>query len=146
MKIPNLKDLVGNSFMEEDGSAIIEFIILALPLFVPLAIFLTSVSQVSEIQLDARNFARQIARVYVTSPGQNLVSERIALLTQIYSDKTFSKDNISPNPEIGILCSQAPCLKPGGTIKVTVHLISIDSKFQASASATESVDAWRNAQ
>ncbi|MCX6455753.1 MAG: hypothetical protein NT057_05815 [Actinobacteria bacterium] len=133
-----------NLVENEEGSAIVEFVILALPLFIPLAIYLTTVSQTSQIQFDARNYARQVARVYVTSPSQNLVADRISVVTQTFADSIFLKDKIAIPPAINIWCSRTPCLTPGGKIQVSVRIDSLDSKRAASASVIESVDAWRS--
>jgi len=127
----------------EAGSAVVEFVILALPLFIPLAIYLTSVSQASQIQLDARNYARQLARVYVTSPSQEFVADRISTLTQSFADSVFLKDKIALPPGVNIWCSRTPCLTPGGKIQVSVRIDSRDSRTAATASVIESVDAWR---
>lgn len=153
MKMPNLKArlpfLYGyflrncNYFKNEEGSAIVEFVILAIPLFIPLAIYLTSISQGSQIQFDARNYARQVARVYVTSPSQSLVADRISVVTQTFADSIFLKDKIAIPPAINIWCSRTPCLTPGGKIQVSVRIDSLDSRRAATASVIESIDAWR---
>jgi Flp pilus assembly protein TadG len=154
MKIPNLKSklktlhnyFLRNSYFmkDEEGSAIVEFVILALPLFIPMALYLTTVSQTSQIQFDARNYVRQVARVYVTSPSQSLVADRISVVTQTFADSIFLKDKIAIPPTINIWCSRTPCLTPGGKIQVSVRIDSLDSKRAAFASVIESVDAWRS--
>ena len=131
-------------FRNEDGSAIIEFVVFALPLFVPLVIFLTSVNQSSQIQYEARNFARQIARVYVTSPSQELTGPRIESVTRAFRESTFAANRIDPQPRIEIRCSQIPCLSPNGKIEVRVSLKSQTSGRFATATAIQTVDAWRN--
>ena len=77
-----------NTFVDdENGSAIVEFIMLAIPLFIPLAFYLTSISQISTLEYDARNYVRQVARVYVTSPSQEDVAARISELNQVFFEK-----------------------------------------------------------
>ena len=131
-------------FRGEDGGAIIEFVVFALPLFVPLVIFLTSVNQSSQIQYEARNFARQIARVYVTSPSQELTGPRIESVTKAFRESTFAANRIDPKPRIEIHCSQIPCLSPNGKIEVKVSLKSQTTGRFATATAIQTVDAWRN--
>ena len=129
---------------DESGSAIIEFIILALPLFVPMAIYLTSVNQSSNIQYEARIFSRELARVYVTTNNESDIAPRIAELTQSYAERIFQPSKIDINPDVNITCSEQPCLTPGARIKVDVTLRSQDGKTSAHSSATQIVDSWRS--
>jgi Flp pilus assembly protein TadG len=129
---------------DESGSAVIEFIILALPLFVPMAIYLTSINQGSNIQYEARIFSREVARVYVTTNDEADVAPRIAELTQSYAERIFLPAKIDINPDVSVTCSEQPCLTPGVRIKVDVTLRSNDGKTSAHSSATQIVDSWRS--
>jgi Flp pilus assembly protein TadG len=129
---------------DEEGSAIIEFVIFALPLFVPLVIFLTSINQSAQIQYEARNFARQIARAYVTSPSQGLTSARVQAVTEAFAATTFASNKIDFPPKIEILCSFNPCLSPNGKVEVKVSITSAKSGRSTSATAIQTVDSWRN--
>ncbi|CAB4706884.1 MAG: hypothetical protein F2672_04625 [Actinobacteria bacterium] len=129
---------------DETGSAIIEFIILALPLFVPLVIFLSSTNESAQIQYEARNFARQVARVYVTSPSQDLTGSRIAALVDAFAKSSFVVNKIDLPPKIQIQCSLSPCLSPNGRIEIEVELTSSINQISATAKASQTVDAWRN--
>jgi Flp pilus assembly protein TadG len=140
MKIKPFQQLIKS----EEGSAIIEFVIYALPLFVPLIIYLTAINQSAQIQYEARNFARQIARAYVTSPNQEITEARVLAVKKVFVDSTFAASKIDPNPGIEISCSLNPCLLPNGKVSVTVHLTSVFSHSSASATAVQTVDAWRS--
>jgi Flp pilus assembly protein TadG len=140
MKINSRKNFLKN----QEGSAIIEFVIYALPLFIPLVIYLTSVNQSSEIQYEARNFARQIARAYVTSPSQELTEARVLAVTAVFAKSSFVKNRINSLPKIEISCSLSPCLSPNGKVEVKVLLTSTLTGRSASATAIQTVDAWRN--
>lgn len=128
----------------EEGSAIIEFVIYALPLFVPLIIYLTSINQSAQIQYEARNFARQVARAYVTSPSQEFAEARIMSVKDAFNNRTLATNKIDPNPKIEVTCSLNPCLTPNGKVSVTVNLTSIFNGTSASATAVQTVDAWRS--
>ena len=128
----------------EEGSAIIEFVIYALPLFIPLIIYLTAVNQSAQIQYEARNFARQLARAYVTSPSAEFTEARIAAVKDVFVTSSFAANKIDPNPRIEISCSLNPCLSPNGKVSITVYLKSIFSNSKASATAVQTVDAWRS--
>ena len=140
MKIKNFQELIQG----EEGSAIIEFVIYALPLFVPLIIYLTAINQSAQIQYEARNFARQLARAYVASPSQEFTEARISAVKQVFIESTFATNRIDSNPRIEISCSLNPCLTPNGKVSITVYLTSIFSHSSASATAVQTVDAWRN--
>ena len=84
----------------ENGSAIIEFVIYALPLFIPLVIYLTSVNQSSEIQYEARNFARQIARAYVTSPSQELTGARVLAVTTVFAKSSLRQIELTHSQKL----------------------------------------------
>jgi Flp pilus assembly protein TadG len=140
MKIKLYQELIKS----EEGSAIIEFVIYALPLFVPLIIYLTAINQSAQIQYEARNFARQVARAYVTSPTQEITEARISAVKKVFVDSTFAANKIDSNPRIEISCSLNPCLSPNGKVSVTVHLTSKFSNSSANATAIQTVDAWRS--
>jgi Flp pilus assembly protein TadG len=140
MKTNKLRKLL----REEEGTAIIEFVIYALPLFVPLIIYLTSINQSAQIQYEARNFARQLARAYVTSPSQEFTGARILAVKEVFTTSSFATNKIDLNPKIEITCSLSPCLTPTGKVSVTVHLTSIFSGTSANATAIQTVDAWRS--
>jgi Flp pilus assembly protein TadG len=148
MRTSYLKNLPKKSFTRlvkgEEGSAIIEFIVYALPLFVPLVIYLTAINQSSEIQYEARNFARQMARAYVTSPSQDLTEARMFSVLEVFVKNTFASNKIDPHPKIEVSCTLSPCLSPNGKVEVKVSLTSILTGKSASATAVQTVDAWRN--
>jgi len=52
---------------DERGSAVVEFVVLALPLFVPFAIYLGFIHSQSQATFDAHNLARQAARAFIIS-------------------------------------------------------------------------------
>ena len=52
---------------DERGSASIEFVLLAIPLFIPLFLFMNSFSAVTDDQERLRTLARESARAFVTS-------------------------------------------------------------------------------
>jgi Flp pilus assembly protein TadG len=140
MKISKVSKLI----KDEEGSAIIEFIILALPLFIPLVIYLTSVNSSAQIQYEARNFARQIARVYVTSPSQESTSSRVAALIDVFSKNSFPEKGIDLLPTVQISCSMNPCISPNSRVVVDVVLTSSKNRNSAKAKAIQTVDSWRN--
>jgi hypothetical protein len=60
-----------NSWLKSDsGSAIVEFVALAIPIFIPVFIYLNQFSSVSVNEEIARSMAREVLRVYVISENE----------------------------------------------------------------------------
>lgn len=130
---------------DESGSAIVEFVALGLPLFLPLFIFLSDVSQVSSDQRIVQNLARQVARAYVTAPDETSALERVEAVKEIFQSKYFTMNNASrAEISIQINCSASPCLTPDSNISVNATLNSKDGRHTYQSNATEIVDIWRN--
>jgi len=68
----------------DSGSAIVEFVALAIPLFIPIFIYLNHFSSVSVNEEIARSMAREVLRVYVISEDEsaarNLLGKAMNLL------------------------------------------------------------------
>ena len=139
----------------EDGSAIVEFVILAIPLFLPLVIYLTSIHQSATVQSDLLILARQSARAYVTSPSSDYVESRLNVVLDAFSQQVLSKQGILEVPSLTVSCESDPCLTPNSQVKVVATLMSPARSFSGilrflalpaqvfSASDVQVVDAWR---
>jgi hypothetical protein len=126
----------------EDGGAIVEFVALAIPLFIPIFIYLNSFSSISANEVIARSMAREVLRVYVISENdgaaRNLSIEAMQLLARQW--------NLSPS-ELATLrthldCSHTPCLTANGRIKLTISFIDDQTQREVSASAQEHLSPW----
>ena len=140
-----------NSYREsEEGSAIVEFVVLGLPLFLPLFIFLTSLTQISSDQRIVQSLARQVARGFVTAPDEAAARSRVEVIKGVYQEKYFktNSSNLSSKSsrfiEIYLSCSANPCLTLNSKVSVTAQLTSRDGQHKYLATATEIVDAWRS--
>ena len=134
----------------EEGSAIVEFVVLGLPLFLPLFIFLTSLTQISSDQRIVQSLARQVARGFVTAPDETAARSRVEVIKGVYQEKYFktNSSNLSSKSskfiEIYLSCSANPCLTLNSKVSVTAQLTSRDGQHKYLATATEIVDAWRS--
>ena len=126
----------------ERGSASIEFVALALPLFVPIIFFLHQFASVSGQEEIARTLAREGARAFVTSSNQS--SATVAMSAVIYRagrELGLKKEEFE-RMAINLECSTSPCYSPNGKIVVTVHL-GASKEFRAvTASAQEYISPW----
>jgi Flp pilus assembly protein TadG len=141
MRINNFKFL----FKDESGSAIVEFVALGLPLFLPLFIFLANISQVSSDQRIVQNLARQVARAYVTAPDENTAIARVAMVKNVFQSRYFQSSGGNPrNISISVNCAASPCLTLDSQVSILATLSSKDGGHIYSSNATEIVDKWRN--
>jgi len=126
----------------EDGGAIVEFVALAIPLFIPIFIYLNSFSSISGDEVIARSMAREVLRVYVISQNdgaaRNLSSSATQLLARQWS---LSASEIS-TLRTQLDCSHSPCLTANGRIKLTISFIDDQTQREVSASAQEHLSPW----
>ena len=140
---------------DETGSAVVEFVLLAIPLLLPIVIYLGAVRENSSINSDLHNLARQSARAFITSSSENFESARLQSVLQTFETRVFQPEGIVEIPSVTVECSASPCLTPDSRVKVTASLnhyrknlsgifrfISTPSQ-QFSASDIQIVDAWR---
>lgn len=140
---------------DQQGSAVIEFIVLALPLLLPLTVYLNEVHQNSIINSDLHNLARQSARAFITSSDDSFEESRMQTILNLFESKILVPAGISEVPTLDIQCSASPCLTPNAQVKVTASITHLHKNFsgifrfisaplvQFSASDTQIVDAWR---
>jgi Flp pilus assembly protein TadG len=141
----SLTNWLFKAIRDESGSAIVEFVALGLPLFLPLFIFLANVSQVSSDQRIVQNLARQVARAYVTAPDENSAMARVEMVKGVFQSRYFqSSDSNARNIELTINCSASPCLTLDAQVSVTASLSAKDGAHIYTSTATEIVDKWRN--
>ena len=141
-KTHSLWQKISRHLRREDGGVIVEFVALAIPLFIPIFLYLNSFSSVSANEVIARSMAREVLRVYVISENdgaaRNLSSEATNLLARQW--------NLSPS-EISTLrthldCSHSPCLTANGRIKLTISFVDDQTQREVRASAQEHLSPW----
>ena len=127
---------------DEKGSASVEFVALALPLFIPLFIFLQQFAGVSAEEDFARTLAREGARAYVSSSSDQSAGEMMNKVIMAAGRELGLSDKQFDRMAIGLECSNSPCHSPNGKVQVTIHF-SANSQFRGvTASAQEYVSPW----
>jgi Flp pilus assembly protein TadG len=126
-----------NLLTEESGSASVEFVLLAIPLFLPILIFMGNFSELTNSHNALRTLARESARAFVMSENDDIayrVAEEVA-------NKGSEVLGYQGKVTLTIECSQRPCISPDGrvTAKVTSHLKNSKS---VTVSAIEYVSPW----
>lgn len=139
----------------EEGSAVIEFVLLAIPLMIPIIMYLGIVHENSTINSDLHNLARQSARAFITSSDESFEPARIQSVIKIFEERILRPDGIQEVPTITIECSATPCLTPDSRVRVTASLTRSRERLSGilrfvptstvrfSASDVQIVDAWR---
>ena len=126
-----------NLLTEDSGSASVEFVLLAIPLFLPILIFIANFSEITDSHTALRTLARESARSFVMSESDE-VAYRVA---EEVADRGAAVLGYQGRVTLDIECSQRPCISPDGrvTAKVTLRLKSSKS---VTVSAIEYVSPW----
>lgn len=135
----------------ERGSAVVEFVFLALLLMVPLVYFIITVGQIQGGSFAVVGAADQAARVFVAQPdaarGRAAAEQAVQLALADYGQP-------AANASVDTSCEPADCTAAGSAVTITVHL-TVPLPFvpfsdslrlnasQLSASATQIVGRFR---
>lgn len=125
--------------LDDTGSAVVEFVVLALPLFIPLFIYLNQYSESADMQSAMKTLSREMARAVVTSENDSVafsVTEEIFIKggevlgyqLQIASGKISYR----------LLCRDTPCISPNNEIEISISVTNPKLEI----SAVEYVSAW----
>ena len=106
---------------DEGGSASVEFAVLAIPLFIPLFLYMNSFASMSDGQDSLRTLAREAARGFVTSSNDQIaygVAHQI--VTQGAQVLGYDKALQNGDIQLHIGCSTRPCISPNASITVYI--------------------------
>lgn len=133
--IPRFRNLV----RDEEGSAVLEFVALALPLFIPLFIFLNQYSLQSDTESSLRTLSREMARAFVTSENDE-VAGRVS--AEVFAKGAlilgFQADVESGDMNFIYTCKQQPCISPDNEIMISIH----SKRAERTITAIEYVSPW----
>lgn len=128
--------------ISESGSAIVEFVALAIPLFIPVFLYLNHFSSVSVNEEIARSMAREVLRVYVISDNDSIALNLSAEATKLLAQQWKLTDSEVSSLRTHLECTHLPCLSANGRIKLTVTFKDEQSGRVVSASAQEHLSPW----
>ena len=127
---------------DERGSAIVEFVALAIPLFIPIFIYLNNFASVSGNEEIVRVLAREGLRAYTASDnegaGREVSSQALVIIGSRLGLTAGELQTLSARYE----CSKTPCLSANGRIRITVTYTDSQSHRQIEASAQEHISPW----
>lgn len=103
----------------ESGSAMVEFLGVALILLIPLVYLVVTLGRVQAGAFAAEGAAREAVRAMVTAESSTAGAARAETAVGIaVADQGFARDAGALTLE----CSASPCLTPGGTVGAVVRL------------------------
>ena len=126
----------------DSGSAIVEFVALAIPLFIPIFIYLNHFSSVSVNEEIARSLAREVLRVYVISEDESAARNLSGQAIQLLARQWKLSDSEIASMQTHMDCSHTPCLSANGRIKLTITFRDNQTGRVVSASAQEHLSPW----
>jgi hypothetical protein len=127
---------------DEKGSAIVEFVVLAIPLFIPIVIYLASFASLSGNEAIVRTLAREALRAYVASDNDHAGREVSAQALAVIADQLGLTDSEIRSLSARYECSETPCLSASGRIRLTISYIDSRSHRAIEASAQEHISPW----
>lgn len=129
-------------FQDERGSATVEFVSLALPLFIPLFIFLNSYSSISDGEASLRTLARESVRAFVLAPNDE-TANRVAgeVIGRGAEVLGFGDELASGALTYNFECKERPCISPDNTIRIHMYLKNGDGRI-VEVQSLEYVSPW----
>ena len=107
---------LGARSVHDEGAAMIEFVVLAVVLAVPLCYLVLGVFEVQRASFGATAATREAARVFVRAPSTADAEARARAAAAL----TLSDHGIDLNSaDLRISCSASPCLTPGERVQVS---------------------------
>jgi Flp pilus assembly protein TadG len=122
IKLKRLLWLAKNAVKREEGSASVEFVVLALPLFIPIFIFLGQFSAVSSHEMVLQTLARESLRSYIESSNDQTGEVLIRQVIEVGGKNLgLSQEEISAI-DVEMKCSKSPCHQPNGRVRITLTM------------------------
>ena len=138
-KMPKLCAPILRKLKCQKGGAIVEFVALALPLFIPIFIYLNQYGQISDTESSLRSLAREMSRAVVTSENDE-VAERVAAEIFIKGGSVLGlgREIVTGDIQYFLQCSERPCIGPDNQIEISIRSRSLNRTI----SAVEYVSPW----
>jgi Flp pilus assembly protein TadG len=124
---------------DERGSATVEFVALALPLFIPLFLYLNSYATRSDLESSFRTLSREMARAIVTAENDVIARNASAeLFTKGGAVLGLGQKIREGSIRYEISCRVKPCISPDNEIQVSIW----SSEIEGVVTSVEYVSPW----
>jgi hypothetical protein len=127
----------------EAGSAAVEFVLLAVPLFLPIFFYLTQFAEVSDREMSARTLVREVVRAYVASENLDVAEQRANVVLHYGAERLGFTPNEISSMELTFSCSSYNCLSSGERVRADIRLKLPQSQREVHVSAQEYVSPWQ---
>lgn len=126
----------------ESGSAVVEFVALALPLFIPVIIFLSQFAALSNDEFIVRTLARESVRAYILSANDLSATFNARNTMKTGARELGLKEERIKDLNFTVDCAGLLCITPDNKVEITITLRSQDGKRVSTATARETVSPW----
>jgi hypothetical protein len=126
----------------ENGSAVVEFVALALPLFVPVIFFLSQFAALSNDEFIVRTLARESVRAYILSANDLSATINARNTIKTGARELGLKEERIKDLNFTVDCAGLFCITPENKVEITITLRSQDGKRLSTATARETVSPW----
>jgi Flp pilus assembly protein TadG len=131
------------NLQKESGSAVVEFVALAIPLFIPIFIYINSFASISGNESVIRTLAREGVRAYAASDNDFSGRATSAQAVQVIAKELGLTNSEMQSLEANYDCSRFPCLSANSRIRLTISFVDEQSHRMISASAQENISPWK---
>jgi len=138
----NRPALLLRKLKNESGSAVVEFVALALPLFLPVIIFLSQFAALSNDEFIVRTLARESVRAYILSANDLSATINARNTMKTGARELGLKEERIKDLYFTVDCAGLLCITPENKVEVTITLRSQDGKRLSTATARETVSPW----
>jgi len=131
------------ALLKEEGSASVEFIVLALPLFIPIFIFLGQFAAVSSHEMAIQTLARESLRSFIESSSDESGEALIHQVIEVGGKNLGLSQYEIAAIDVEMQCSKSPCHLPNGRVRITLRMDSSASHGRIiEAAAQEYFSPW----
>ena len=135
--------LAKKTVQREEGSASVEFVVLALPLFIPIFIFLGQFSAVSSHELVLQTLARESLRSYIESSDDESGEALIRQVIEVGGKNLGLSQQEIRAIDVEMKCSKSPCHQPNNRVRITLTMDpSVSHGRTIEAAAQEYFSPW----
>jgi len=119
---------------DERGSASVEVVIFAMPLFIPLILLASQMTAVSAAKIEISHLARTSLRAFVTASSTPLGHARVQQVLELADTSQGGGGKFSYLIE----CRRTPCIQPANRVRITLE----DRDVGVAVTASLSTDHW----
>jgi Flp pilus assembly protein TadG len=114
--------LAKNIIHRQEGSASVEFVVLALPLFIPIFIFLGQFSSISSHEMVMQTLARESVRSYIESSNDESGEALVRQMIEVGGKQLGLSQSEVDAIQVEMKCSKSPCHQPNGRVRITLTM------------------------